>query len=61
MPMTAPKPRRIDVVDTVRALATLGGIGLVGYGAWLHYPPLGFVSAGMMLAAVGVAAALRAR
>ena len=59
--MAAPNPRRIDVVDSVRALATLGGIGLVGYGAWLHYPPLGFVSAGVMLAAVGVAAALRAR
>lgn len=61
MPMADPKPRRIDVVDTMRALATLGGIALVGYGAWLHYPPLGFVSAGVMLAAVGVVAALRAR
>jgi hypothetical protein len=59
--MAVTKPRRIDVVDTIRALASLGGIGLVGYGAWLHYPPLGFVSAGMMLAAVGVAAALRSR
>lgn len=60
--MAVPKPaRRIDVVDTVRAVATLAGIGLVGYGAWLHYPPLGFVSAGVMLAAVGVVAALRAR
>ncbi len=60
--MAVPKStRRFDIVDTVRALATLGGIALVGYGAWLHYPPLGFVSGGIMLAAVGVAAALRAR
>jgi hypothetical protein len=59
--MPDPKSRRIDLVDTVRGIATLGGIALVGYGAWLHYPPLGFVAAGIMLAAVGVAAALRAR
>jgi hypothetical protein len=59
--MPDPKSRRIDLVDTLRALATLGGIALVGYGAWLHYPPLGFAAAGIMLAAVGVAAALRAR
>lgn len=59
--MADPKPRRVDVVDTVRALAALAGIALVGYGAWLHYPPLGFVSAGLMLAAIGVVAALRAR
>lgn len=30
------------------ALAVLG-IGLLGYGAWLHYPPLGYAVAGGML------------
>lgn len=59
--MADPKPRRIDVVDSARALATLGGIGLVGYGAWLHYPPLGFIAAGALLVAFGAVAALRAR
>ena len=48
-----------DLIDTLRGLATLCGVALVGYGAWLHYPPLGFVAAGLMLAAIGVVAAFR--
>lgn len=54
-------PWHIDLADTARGLLTLSGIGLVGYGAWLHYPPLGFVSAGALLAGMGVLGALRSR
>jgi len=35
--------------DFVRDLAGLGGIGLLGYGSWLHYPPLGFIVPGVVL------------
>jgi hypothetical protein len=38
------------------ALAVLG-IGLLSYGAWLHYPPLGFGIAGfsiLMLVLIGM-------
>lgn len=61
--MADPSPRRfsIDLADTARGLFVLGGIGLVGYGAWLHYPPLGFVAGGLLLLAVGLVATLRVR
>ena len=57
--MADPKRRRVDLADTARGIAALGGIVLVGYGAWLHYPPLGFIAAGLMLATIGVVAAFR--
>ncbi len=33
----------------VRDLAGLCGVGLVSYGAWLIYPPAGFIAAGILL------------
>jgi hypothetical protein len=33
----------------VRDLAGLCGVGLVSYGAWLIYPPAGFITAGILL------------
>ena len=39
----------------VRDLAAFGGVALVGYGLWLHYPPLGFAAAGLMLFGLAVA------
>lgn len=54
-------PRRLDIMDALRGILTLGGVGLVGYGAWLHYAPLGFVTGGILLAAIGVVGTLRAR
>lgn len=60
--MADPKPsRRIDLADTARGILVLCGIALVGYGAWLHYPPLGFAAAGGLLVGMGLLAALRAR
>lgn len=33
----------------MRDVAGLGGVGLVSYGAWMVYPPAGFISAGILL------------
>ena len=33
----------------VRDLAGLCGVGLVSYGAWMIYPPAGFITAGLLL------------
>jgi hypothetical protein len=33
----------------VRDFAGLSGVGLVSYGAWLIYPPAGFITAGILL------------
>ena len=37
------------VPGIVRDLAGLGGVGLVSYGAWMIYPPAGFITAGILL------------
>ena len=33
----------------IRDVAGLGGVGLVSYGAWMIYPPAGFITAGILL------------
>lgn len=33
----------------LRDLVGLSGVGLVAYGAWLIYPPAGFITAGFLL------------
>ena len=37
------------VPGLARDLAGLCGVGLVSYGAWLIYPPAGFITAGILL------------
>ena len=37
------------VPGLVRDLAGLCGVGLVSYGAWLIYPPAGFIVGGFLL------------
>ena len=37
------------VPGLVRDLAGLCGVGLVSYGAWMIYPPAGFITAGILL------------
>jgi hypothetical protein len=39
------------VPGLVRDLAGLSGVGLVSYGAWMIYPPAGFITAGILLIA----------
>lgn len=38
-----------------RALPSLTGLGLVAYGAWLAWPPAGFLAAGALILADQVA------
>ena len=42
----------------VRDLAGLCGVGLVSYGAWMIYPPAGFITAGLLLIVGALLAAL---
>ena len=37
------------VPGLVRDLAGLCGVGLVSYGAWMIYPPAGFITGGLLL------------
>ncbi len=37
------------VPGLLRDLAGLSGVGLVSYGAWLIYPPAGFIVGGSLL------------
>ncbi len=37
------------VPGLVRDLAGLCGVGLVSYGAWMVYPPAGFIAGGFLL------------
>lgn len=45
----------------VRDLVGLAGAGLVSYGAWLIYPPAGFLAGGVLLIAAAALAALAGR
>lgn len=55
--------RRPRVVELVRSAvidwSILGGGASMAYGAWLIYPPAGFLVAGGLLLSLGVFAALR--
>lgn len=35
----------------LRELAGIGAVGLIAYGAWLVYPPAGYITAGVLLLA----------
>ena len=46
------------LVDLLRDLTAIAGVGLLGYGAWLAWPPAGFMAAGVMLFAVAIVGTL---
>ena len=46
------------VPGVIRDLAGLSGVGLVSYGAWMIYPPAGFITAGVLLIVGALMAAL---
>lgn len=35
--------------DVTRDIAGLAGVGLIAYGAWLVYPPAGYIVGGVLL------------
>lgn len=37
------------IAGLLRDLAGLSGVGLVSYGAWLVYPPAGFIVGGSLM------------
>ncbi len=37
-----------------RDLAAVGGSGLISYGAWLAYPPAGYIALGALLLAASI-------
>lgn len=45
----------LAVGATWRALPGLAGLGLISYGAWLAWPPAGFLTAGVLVLADQVA------
>ena len=47
--------------EQIRLCLAVAGAAFIGYGAWLHYPPLGFVAGGSLLFAVSLIGTLRAR
>jgi hypothetical protein len=49
------------MLDAVRLLSSLAGAGLLAYGGWLHYEPLGYIVGGGLLFGLGVIGAYRAR
>ena len=51
MKLLAAAVRNVAMVmpGLVRDLAGLCGVGIVSYGAWLIYPPAGFITAGILL------------
>lgn len=47
-----------SVPSALRDLAGLAGVGLIAYGAWLVYPPAGFITGGVLLIAGALLLAL---
>ena len=43
----------------IRDLLAVLGAGLIGYGAWLAWPPAGFMAAGTLLVLVWLVGSLR--
>jgi hypothetical protein len=54
--LSALKTARAAVVSNVPDALLLAGAGSLSYGAWLIYPPAGFLVAGALLLAAGVLA-----
>ncbi|MCW2243588.1 hypothetical protein [Azospirillum canadense] len=48
-------------MEAARLVLAVVGVGLIGYGAWLHYPPAGFIAGGALVFAMALIGALRAR
>jgi len=45
--------------QSLREVIGIAGAALAGYGAWLHYPPAGFMVGGFVLIGLAVIGTLR--
>lgn len=54
-----PRVRIVVSPAAIREVGGIAGVGLLSYGAWLHYPPLGFIAAGAILVALAVYGTIR--
>lgn len=55
------KPMLGAIPGLLRDFAGLSGVGLVSYGAWLVYPPAGFLVGGSLMIAGALLLALGSR
>lgn len=59
---TALAPASVSLsAQTFREVFGLAGCGLAGYGAWLHYQPLGFVVGGCLAVALAIVGTMKDR
>lgn len=60
-PKPAGNASRADlVVELIRLVLALVGTGLIGYGGWLAWPPLGFLFPGLLLVGLAFVGEIRA-
>lgn len=52
--------RSIDYLSLVRLVLALTGVGLIGFGGWLAWEPLGFLLPGILLVVIAIVGDLRA-
>lgn len=54
------RPAPITISSQIfREIVGAAGAGLAGYGAWLHYPPAGFMVGGGVLVGLAIIGTLR--
>lgn len=51
----------MKIEKTLRDVVGVAGVALLGYGLWLHYPPLGFIGAGTVMLGLAIAGTVRAQ
>lgn len=54
------RPARIELTgQAFREVFGIAGAGLAGYGAWLHYQPLGFAVGGALMVALAIVGTMK--
>lgn len=62
MPTSEDRPPALPITisgQVFREIIGVLGAGLAGYGAWLHYPPAGFMVGGGIFVALAIVGTLR--
>lgn len=59
-PYPPPERQRIEFSgQAFREVFGIAGCGFAGYGAWLHYPPLGFAVGGALMVALAIVGTMK--